>query len=98
MNIFYYYRPLTTKIFAFEIVNWIVKHIAFFSGLAKAKTGLQTAGMIITEARAMWSRNSAEDIVKTHQIPYHCTLAASYSNLTSAVIKAMDDELQVSGN
>ncbi|XP_029658213.1 uncharacterized protein LOC115232471 [Octopus sinensis] len=65
------------------------------SRLAKAKTGLQTAGMIIGEARAMWSRNTAEDIVKTKQIPYHCTLAASYSNLTSEVIRAMDQELQI---
>ncbi|GAB1602306.1 uncharacterized protein LOC115232471 [Argonauta hians] len=65
------------------------------SRLAKAKTGLETAGMVIGEAREMWARSSTEDIVKTKQIPYHCTLAASYGNLTTAEIKAMDEELQI---
>ncbi|GAB1602307.1 uncharacterized protein LOC115232471, partial [Argonauta hians] len=65
------------------------------SRLAQAKNGLQTVGMIVGEARAMWERNTVKDIVKTKQLPYHTGLAASYGNLTTADIKAMDKELQI---
>ncbi|CAI9724080.1 Hypothetical predicted protein [Octopus vulgaris] len=74
---------------------FILSTVAIAPGAAAIEVGLETADMVVKEARSMWLHSQSTDIMKTEHIPYHCSLAASFSNLTSAKVKAMDEELQI---
>lgn len=58
--------------------------------------GLKTAGEMIEHARTFMKNTKTVDVMKTTKIPYHVSLAASYGNLNSESIKALDEELKVS--
>ncbi|XP_014778870.1 uncharacterized protein LOC106875294 [Octopus bimaculoides] len=62
---------------------------------AAVEAGIETADMVVKQAREMWVHSRTSEIMKTDHIPYHCSLAASFSNLTSETVKAMDEELQI---
>lgn len=58
--------------------------------------GLKTAGEMIEHARTFMKNTKTVDIMKTTKVPYHVSLAASYGNLNSETIKALDEKLKVS--
>ena len=67
-----------------------------YTEFGKVMNGLKTAGEMMEQARTFMKNTKTSDIMKTTRVPYHVSLAASYGNLNSDSIKALDEELKVS--